>query len=90
MNTLGQKMNKEFKLIAVLYSIDFLITVSAVVGMECTSASQCTDLLAYAACSSSHCACVSEYTGTTCTGKTKGSVNVFFTFENRIYTIIYL
>ena len=44
--------------------------VTAVVGMGCSSTSQCTDLLVNTNCSSLQCACVSGYTGTTCSGNT--------------------
>ena len=46
-----------------------LLLFLAVVGMVCTSPSQCTDLLPNTVCLSSQCACDYGYTGTTCTGK---------------------
>ena len=49
--------------------------VLAVVDMACTLDSQCTDVLANTICSSSQCACVRGYTGTTCTGNTSISYN---------------
>ena len=50
---------------------DFPFTFSAIVGMECTTPSQCTDLLPNTDCLSSQCACDYGYTGGTCTGKAK-------------------
>ena len=48
--------------------IHFPFTASAVVGMVCTSTSQCTELLPNIDCLSSQCACDYGYTGTTCAG----------------------
>ena len=47
---------------------NYFFTVSAVVGMECTSTPVCAELLANTVCLSSQCACDNGYTGTLCTG----------------------
>ena len=60
-----------------LYNIYLYFTVSAIVGMGCTSSSQCTDVLANTTCLLSQCACVSGYIGTTCTGKTTLNAVIF-------------
>ena len=58
-----------YKILFNIIKLDFPFIFSAVVGMVCTSTSQCTDLLSYTDCLSSQCACDHGYTGTTCTGK---------------------
>ena len=57
------------KILLNIMKLDFPLLFSAVVGMVCTSPSQCTDLLPNTDCLLSQCACNYGYTGTTCTGK---------------------
>ena len=61
----------QFKDIIEHYKIRFPFTFSAVVGMGCTSPSQCTYLLSNTDCLSSQCACDYGYNGTICIGKAR-------------------